>query len=295
MNIDDYLAGLLPAKPRQSGSASQAYAFDWEVTDAPVLETERGNLDASLTHFDLIPWPEDVALYFTLEAQSLCDALSAYTLQFISKGVPDRPLRLGHVDEPTIQRCCASLQLKWLGAGIVSGEGIMQDDHEVLLRHMLDGYTHTKSFSVPPGSNFVCEEQQDLASSQWLYGCSLWPGLRPNERPLIPFGGYIPLDLDLEKVMPMFAALKGGEGARIELKAQTYWQRYGIAPGQRGYVQDCFYSFVGTAADSVQNSLAQDIKDGGVRFGADDVRYQSYDYEIINALSKTILIHFKRG
>ena len=288
MDIEQYLQASL-AKPKD---LQEHFGEGTEVnSQEPLLET---HADGALDTFDLEEkkLPTEISLMVSVVAENLGDVMPGYAMSFVSKGAVCEPLPLGEIPGGVVPVCCAGLDLQWQGEGSQRGEyGTVDDLCEEVLE-LPRGVLFRKAFNLPPGAGFLCEEIYD--QGLWSFGCPSWQTPRVDERPLIPFGGYMAPGLDPEKIMPLYAQVGGGETTTVLVKSQNFWQRLGVYPGTRGRKDSTFLSLIPLPEAYVVTSLAQDIRSGAIEIGNDEARYASHSYDVIEGDGRTLLIHFKQ-
>ncbi len=291
MELENYLRAFAPDPKEPHDHFGEGVEVN--VAEA-ILDTHGGESPLDVCDLEEQKLPLEISLLVTLKPQRLLDMMPGYRLEFSSKGSSDGVISMDQIPGELVQQCCAFIEVTWDGKGSQRGDygGVEELCEE--LQELPIGLIYKKEFNLPPGDSFSCQEIF-TDEGRWVYGCPAWEAPRENERPLIPFGGYFSEALDLEKMMPMYGYVGGGRTTGLSIKAQTFWQRFGVHPRHRGLKDERFYSLVNLPEPYVQTTLAQDIRGGGIRLGGDDLLYVSHSYDVIDPVDRTLLLHFKQG
>lgn len=291
MELENYLRAFMPGPQEPQDHFGEGVEMN---SAEAIFETHGGESSPDVFDLEEEKLPSDISLLVTLAPQKILEVMPDYRLEFSSKGASDGMIFLNQIPGELVQHCCASIDIRWCGKGSQRGDIGAVEDLCTEVQGLPTGLLYRKTFNTPPGDSFSCQEILTEAE-KWVYGCSSWEVPRENERPLIPFGGYFSEALDLEKMMPMYGYIGGGDITELGLKAQTFWQRSGVYPGHRGLKDGRFYSLIDLHEPYVQTTLAQDIRRGNIRLGGDDFCYVSHGYDVVDPVDRTLLLHFKQG
>ena len=292
MPIEHYLKSLMPNQEPLSETSFDVADLN---TQEAILETH--SIQSKLSDIDLEEeeLPLEISLVVTLSPQKLADVKGDYSFSFHSKDVDFTTVTCAEIAGGMAGDCCASVDFLWQGEGSQKADnGLVEPLCEELQAHKQGGI-HRKHFTLPPGDSFFSKEIY-TNGGLWVYTCPLWEASKLEEHPVIPFGGFFHKGLDLDMMMPMYAFMSASDmTTEVVIKAQSYWQRAGVYPEKRGRISDRYYSLVPLVNPLVQTSLAQDVRGGKIHFGTSDALYVSYDYDLIDPETSTILLHLKQG
>lgn len=293
MSIEAYLKALLP-----EDEPLKEISFDGVMvnTQEAILATHSAESILSALDIDQEEMPAEISLVVTLRPKKLMDVKGDYTFAFSSGDIDFSPITLGQLTGGLVHECCAAVEVIWQGEGSQKSSlyGLIEPLCEDLL-NFEKGVFYTKNFTLPPGNSFFSKEIYTKEGA-CLYECSFWENARLEEHPIVPLGGFFHNGLDLEMVMPMYGLLGiDSHKTAVIIKGQSYWQRAGLYPERRGKIADRYYSLVPLPIPFIQTSLAQDVRGGEIRFGPLEASYVSYDYDLIDPDTNTILLHLKQG
>ncbi len=257
--------------------------------------TQNGFLDMeSYKSFELgipkNPKHQFMVLDFEVHPLFLKDIMPDYSFLYSVVGLGRHPTLFSAVPGSIPSFCVSKIQLRCLGKGYYQDVNALETGFGESLE-ITEDINFTIPFSIPPGGGFDLRVEAQPNGSA-AYSCDMWEGSRLQEKPLIPFGGYLDPILDFAKVVPMLGTLRGGAQTNVGIKSVNFWVSRGLSNTAPALEGDHRYSVVGEGEDIFKSSLAQQIQQGVFKISLQGHDYESREYSVLDPFNRRIQMSF---
>ncbi len=154
---------------------------------------------------------------------------------------------------------------------------------------------YEKDFILPELDQISFKDEIDEGDGRLNTICSLSSKVYKDSTPLIPMGGVLGGNLDLNKCIQSYCLCYPNienEKTSLLFTSHNWTQKHGIEVESSHMVNDCCYTMIDIMEPNI-TSLGEDVDSGKITIMShDNRRYVSNGYKVVNRVKRQLLINF---